>query len=82
MISFAEASIARLSIHRVGNKLQNEYVILSKASVPLGDSLKLKVRNDNYHQTSNVPGVYKNFVMQQLDNEFEFPDQPVARKLC
>lgn len=33
--------------------------------------LKLKIRNDNYNQTSNVLGVYKNFVTQKLDEEFE-----------
>jgi len=35
------------------------------------DFLKLKVRNDNFHQTSNVLGVYKNYVTQQIDEEFE-----------
>lgn len=35
------------------------------------DFLKLKVRNDNYNQTNNVLGVYKNFVTQKLDNDFE-----------
>lgn len=35
------------------------------------DFLKLKIRNDNYHQTSNVLGVYKNFVTQKMDEEFE-----------
>ena len=34
------------------------------------DFLQLKVRNDNYNQTQNVMGVYKNFV-SQLDNQFE-----------
>lgn len=33
--------------------------------------LKLKIRNDDYNQTSNVLGVYKNFVTQKLDEEFE-----------
>ncbi|HWD90540.1 MAG TPA: nucleoid-associated protein [Mucilaginibacter sp.] len=33
--------------------------------------LKLKVRNDNYHQTNNVLGIYKNFVTQKIDEEFE-----------
>ena len=33
--------------------------------------LKLKVRNDNYNQTNNVLGVYKNFVTQKLDEDFE-----------
>lgn len=33
--------------------------------------LKLKVRNDNFSQTSNVLGVYKNFVTEKLDQEFE-----------
>nr|WP_199076956.1 nucleoid-associated protein [Pedobacter sp. ASV19] len=33
--------------------------------------LKLRIRNDNYHQTSNVLGVYKNFVTQKLDEDFE-----------
>lgn len=35
------------------------------------DFLKLKVRNDNYHQTNTVLGVYKNYVTQQIDEEFE-----------
>lgn len=33
--------------------------------------LKLKVRNDNFSQTQNVLGVYKNFVTQKLDEDFE-----------
>ena len=33
--------------------------------------LKLRIRNDNYNQTSNVLGVYKNFVTKGLDDEFE-----------
>jgi hypothetical protein len=33
--------------------------------------LKLKVRNDNYSQTQNVLGVYKNFVTEKLDENFE-----------
>ncbi len=35
------------------------------------DFLKLKVRNDNYSQTSNVMGVYKSFVTEKLDQEFD-----------
>ncbi|MBS1524278.1 MAG: nucleoid-associated protein [Bacteroidetes bacterium] len=35
------------------------------------DFLKLRVRNDSYHQTNNVLGVYKNFVTQKIDQEFE-----------
>lgn len=33
--------------------------------------LKLRIRNDNYNQTQNVLGVYKNFVTQKLDDDFE-----------
>jgi hypothetical protein len=33
--------------------------------------LKLKIRNDAFNQTSNVLGVYKNFVTEQLDQNFE-----------
>ncbi|WP_207428852.1 nucleoid-associated protein [Pedobacter sp. SYSU D00535] len=33
--------------------------------------LKLKVRNDNYNQTQNTLSVYKNFVTQKIDDEFE-----------
>ena len=33
--------------------------------------LQLKVRNDSYNQTSNTLGVYKNFVTQKLDDEFD-----------
>ncbi|RYY06532.1 MAG: nucleoid-associated protein, partial [Sphingobacteriaceae bacterium] len=34
MISFFEASLTQLSIHRVGNKLQDEFYVLSEAPVP------------------------------------------------
>jgi|SRR5690606_22131172 len=33
--------------------------------------LNVKVRNDSYNQTQNVLGVYKQFVTQKLDSEFE-----------
>jgi len=33
--------------------------------------LKLRIRNDSYNQTNNVLGVYKNFVTQKLDDEYE-----------
>ncbi len=33
--------------------------------------LKLRIRNDNYNQTNNVLGVYKSFVTQKLDEDFE-----------
>jgi hypothetical protein len=33
--------------------------------------LTLKIRNDNYNQTSAVLGVYKNFVTQKLDEDFD-----------
>lgn len=33
--------------------------------------LKLKIRNDSYNQTQTVLGVYKNFVTQKLDEDFE-----------
>jgi len=33
--------------------------------------LKLKIRNDNYNQTQNVLGVYKSFVTEKLDENFE-----------
>lgn len=33
--------------------------------------LKLKVRNDNFNQTQNILGVYKSFVTEKLDEEFE-----------
>lgn len=33
--------------------------------------LKLKIRNDNFNQTTNVLGVYKNFVTEKLDQDFE-----------
>jgi len=35
------------------------------------DFLKLKIRNDNYNQTNNVLGVYKNFITKKLDDDFE-----------
>lgn len=33
--------------------------------------LKLRIRNDSYNQTNNVLGVYKNFVTQKLDDDYE-----------
>jgi hypothetical protein len=33
--------------------------------------LQLKIRNDSYNQTSNTLGIYKNFVTQKLDDQFE-----------
>jgi len=33
--------------------------------------LQLKVRNDSFNQTNNALGIYKNFVTQKLDDEFE-----------
>jgi hypothetical protein len=35
------------------------------------DFLQLKIRNDNFHQTNNTLSIYKNFVTQQMDDEFE-----------
>ncbi|MFP5040955.1 nucleoid-associated protein [Parasediminibacterium sp. JCM 36343] len=32
--------------------------------------LRLKVRNDNFSQTKNTLGIYKNFVTQQMESEF------------
>ncbi len=33
--------------------------------------LQLKIRNDSFNQTTNTLGIYKNFITQKLDNEFE-----------
>ena len=33
--------------------------------------LQLKIRNDSFNQTSNTLGIYKNFVTQELDDEFD-----------
>jgi hypothetical protein len=33
--------------------------------------LKLRTRNDNFNQTSTVLGVYKNFITEKLDEEFD-----------
>lgn len=33
--------------------------------------LKLRTRNDNFNQTNTMLGVYKNFVTEKLDEEFE-----------
>jgi hypothetical protein len=33
--------------------------------------LHLRIRNDSFNQTSNTLGIYKNFVTQKLDDEFE-----------
>lgn len=35
------------------------------------DFLQLKIRNDHFNQTNNVLGVYKNFVTQKLDEDFD-----------
>ena len=35
------------------------------------DFLKLKIRNDNYNQTSNTLSVYKNFIINHVDEEFD-----------
>ncbi|MFB9841699.1 nucleoid-associated protein [Mucilaginibacter ginsenosidivorans] len=35
------------------------------------DFLQLKIRNDSFNQTNNALGIYKNFVTQKLDDEFE-----------
>ncbi|MBE7178939.1 MAG: nucleoid-associated protein, partial [Mucilaginibacter polytrichastri] len=37
MISSFEASLAKLSVHRIGNKLQDEYFALSEHSLTLDD---------------------------------------------
>lgn len=41
------------------------------------DFLKLKIRNDNYNQTSNYLSLYKNFVNEKIDDDFEIskPDK-------
>jgi len=31
----------------------------------------MKIRNDSFNQTNNTLGIYKNFVTQKLDDEFE-----------
>jgi hypothetical protein len=35
------------------------------------DFLKLRIRNDSFNQTSNTMSIYKNFVSQKLDDEFD-----------
>jgi hypothetical protein len=35
------------------------------------DFLQLKIRNDSFNQTNNTLGIYKNFVTQKLDDQFE-----------
>jgi len=35
------------------------------------DFLQLKIRNDNFNQTNNTLSIYKNFVTQKLDDEFD-----------
>ena len=41
------------------------------------DFLKLKIRNDSFNQTHNVLGLYKNFVTEKIDEDFEIskPDK-------
>jgi hypothetical protein len=43
----------------------------SEAQYWIDEFLKLKVRNDNYSQTHNVLSVYKTFVTQKMDEEFD-----------
>ncbi|WP_028296906.1 nucleoid-associated protein [Olivibacter sitiensis] len=43
MLTFFEAFIAQLSIHRVGNKLQDEHYILSEAPIQINDELLSKL---------------------------------------
>src|SRR5690606_12178735 len=43
MLSYYEASLDKLSIHRVGNKLQNEYYVLSEHPVSLRDEVLPKL---------------------------------------
>ncbi|PJJ79035.1 nucleoid-associated protein [Mucilaginibacter auburnensis] len=44
----------------------------TEAAVYWKDSfLQLKIRNDSYNQTSNALGIYKNFVTNKIDEDFE-----------
>jgi hypothetical protein len=35
------------------------------------DFLKLKIRNDNFNKTNTTLGIYKNFITNEIDNEFD-----------
>lgn len=43
----------------------------SEAVYWIDEFLQLKIRNDNYTQTQNVLSIYKNFVTQKIDEEFD-----------
>lgn len=43
----------------------------SEAVYWMDEFLQLKIRNDNYNQTQNVLSVYKTFVTDKIDGEFE-----------
>lgn len=43
----------------------------SEAVYWIDEFLKLKVRNDNYNQTQNTLDVYKSFVTQKMEEEFD-----------
>ena len=43
----------------------------TEAAYWIDDFLKLKIRNDNYTQTNTVLKVYKDFVTNKIDEEFE-----------
>ena len=43
----------------------------TEAAYWMDEFLQLKVRNDNYNQTSNVLSVYKTFVTEKLDEVFD-----------
>ena len=39
MITFSQATLSELSIHRIGNKLQDEFYVLSDQSMHLEDEM-------------------------------------------
>ena len=39
MITFSEATLSELSIHRIGNKLQDEFYVLSENSMHIKDEM-------------------------------------------
>ncbi len=87
MISFQEATLKKLAIHRVGNKLQNEHIILSDAPIDFADetlSALLKTYflsafervHDVYRFTHSTGQLQLNevnhFVNQYFDQENDF----------
>jgi hypothetical protein len=83
MVTFFEASLAQLSIHRVGNKLQDEFYVLSDSSLQIEDELLANLLMQYYLKPfEKVNEVYRFFHSSDLNlNElFHFSAEAFAEK--